>query len=88
MLEALRKERGERYQSASDLRHDIERYLRDEPIAARPASTLYQIRKFAQRNRILVGGAVATMLAIVAGAIVATVLALAAIEGERQARSA
>jgi hypothetical protein len=51
---------------------DIRRFLRDEPIVARPASTLYQIRKFAARNRVLVGGVAATFLALVAGIIATT----------------
>lgn len=64
---ALSKERERRYASASDLASDIRRCLNDEPIAARPASTLYQLRKFARRNRGLVGG-VATALVVLAGA--------------------
>ena len=64
---ALEHDRDRRYQSASDLGADILRYLRDEPILARPASSIYQLRKFARRNRGLVFGASALVLAVALG---------------------
>lgn len=66
---SLEKNPDRRYQSAAELGADIRRFLSDEPIVARPATAIYQFRKFARRNRILLGGAVATMLALVAGII-------------------
>ena len=73
---ALEKDKLRRYQSASDLGADILRYLDDEPIVARPASRMYQFRKFARRNKGLVGGAAATVVTLVIGVVVATTLAL------------
>ena len=67
VLKALEKDKNRRYQCAGDLAADIERYLTDQPIQARPASALYQMRKFARRNQALVGGIVATLLALVLG---------------------
>ena len=64
---ALEKEPQRRYQSAAELAADIRRYLGDEPIAARPASTFYQLHKFARRNKGLVGGLAATLVALVVG---------------------
>lgn len=78
VAKALEKEKDRRYGSASELAADIRRYLRDEPIAARPASTTYQLRKFARRNRALVGGACATFMAVLAGLAVSLVLYLQA----------
>jgi hypothetical protein len=66
---ALEKDKDRRYPSASDLAADVERYLRDEPILARPRSAWYQFRKFARRNKALVGGVAATFLALVLGVI-------------------
>lgn len=66
---SLEKDPNRRYQSAAELGADIRRFLNDEPIVARPATAIYQFRKFARRNRILLGGVVATMLALVAGII-------------------
>lgn len=78
VAKALEKEKDRRYGSASELAADVRRYLRDEPIAARPASTTYQLRKFARRNRALVGGACATFMAVLAGLAVSLALYLQA----------
>ncbi|MCA8959863.1 MAG: serine/threonine protein kinase, partial [Planctomycetes bacterium] len=64
---ALAKEKERRYLSASELAADLRRHLNDEPIEARPASTIYQLRKFARRNRALVGGVVTTFIALLLG---------------------
>jgi len=64
---ALQKEKERRYQSSLDLATDLRRFLRHEPILARPTSTFYQLRKFARRNRVLVGGVAATFLASLVG---------------------
>ena len=73
---ALEKEAGRRYASAAALSEDVTRYLTSQPILARPPSSIYQIKKFAGRNKALVGGVVATFLVLVAGIIVSTVLEL------------
>jgi len=67
VAKALEKDKDRRYQTAGDLATDIRRYLRDEPIIARPASSLYQLRKFAKRNKTLVGGIAATFVALFVG---------------------
>lgn len=64
---ALAKEKERRYASASDLAADLGRWLRHEPIAARPASAAYHARKFAQRNKGLVAGAAGVLVALVGG---------------------
>ncbi len=71
---ALSKERGERYGSALEFRRDIERYLGDKPVLARPPSSLYQLRKFARRNRGLVAGLAAAFIALAVGLIAVSVL--------------
>src|SRR5262249_37430019 len=50
--------------------------LRNEPIRARPPSALYQLRKFARRNKALVGGLAGVMAALVAGLIGTTLFAV------------
>ncbi len=72
---ALEKDKTRRYQGASSLAADIRRYLSDEPIAARPAGTWYQLRKFSQRNKALVGGVVVALVLLTAG-VLGTGLAL------------
>jgi serine/threonine protein kinase len=82
---ALEKEKDRRYQSAAELAADVRHYLGDEPIVARPASTFYHLRKFARRNKTLVGG-VAAVFVVLVGAIVGVSVALA--DSRREAERA
>ncbi len=52
VMKSLDKDRKRRYESAAAMAGDIRHYLSEEPINARPPSRSYQIRKFAQRNRV------------------------------------
>jgi len=63
-LKALEKERDRRYQSAADFGQDIQRYLLNQPIQARPQSMIYHLRKFARRRRIPLATAAAVLLAL------------------------
>jgi hypothetical protein len=69
---ALEKDKARRYASAADLAADIQRYLYDEPIAARPPTAGYQLQKFARRHRTLVGGVAAVFVVLMAGIAVST----------------
>lgn len=61
VMKCLEKDPTRRYETVSDLAQDIGRFLRDEPVLARPASKVYQIRKFIRRNR---GGVIAASLIV------------------------
>jgi WD40 repeat protein/predicted Ser/Thr protein kinase len=74
---ALEKDRARRYQSAAHLAADLRRWLAHEPILARPTSALYHLRKFARRHRGLVGGVLATGVALVLGLVGTILFALA-----------
>src|SRR5262245_21010702 len=50
-MKCLEKDRSRRYGTASNLARDIERYLKDEPVEARPPSAWYRLCKAARRNR-------------------------------------
>ncbi|MEM1331478.1 MAG: serine/threonine-protein kinase [Planctomycetota bacterium] len=80
---AMEKDCERRYVSAAALADDIRRHLTNEPIAARPASAVYQIGKFAARNRLLVGSASSFVLLLIAGLVLTSVLLLR-VERERQ----
>lgn len=67
VMKAIEKEPARRYQTASEFAADVKRCLESQPIQARPATTIYQLRKFAQRNRGLVGGAAAVVLTLIVG---------------------
>ncbi|MEM9066797.1 MAG: serine/threonine-protein kinase [Planctomycetota bacterium] len=66
---AMSRDPDRRYASAASLGEDLRRFRHDEPISARPASALYQLSKFARRNRALVGGALVSVLILIAGVI-------------------
>ena len=57
VMKALQKNRTRRYQTASDFARDIERYLHDEPVEARPPTLADHAAKWARRHRPLVGSA-------------------------------
>ena len=73
-MKAIEKDRGRRYASASEFSADIERYLNDEPVAARPPGMGYKIGKFVRRHRLQVTAAAAVLAAVLAGLIVSTYL--------------
>ena len=72
VAKALEKDKVRRYASATELAADIRRYLRNEPIAARPPSAGYQLRKFAARHKALVASAAAILFVLTAGIIAST----------------
>jgi serine/threonine protein kinase len=69
-LKAIEKDPERRYPTALEFAEDLERYLRDEPILARPAGTFTQLARFIRRRRISL--AVSALLA--AAAVVIAVL--------------
>jgi len=75
-LKAMRKERSERYHSASELAYDIENYLKGAPLIAGPPGTGYRLKKFVRRNKVLVGGIATVIVVLSTGALVSTILAI------------
>jgi WD40 repeat protein/serine/threonine protein kinase len=70
VMKCLEKDRRRRYETANGLVRDVQRYLRDEPVEARPPSFGYKFRKFAQRNKAILaacglGGCVLLLLVVV-----------------------
>jgi eukaryotic-like serine/threonine-protein kinase len=51
VMKALEKDRNRRYETASALAADVQRYLSDEPVQACPPSAWYRFRKLARRNK-------------------------------------
>lgn len=63
VMKCLEKDRERRYETANGLARDIERYLHDEPVQARPPSVSYRLRKFVRRHRVGLGtSAVVTLV--------------------------
>src|SRR6516164_1170973 len=82
---ALAKDKARRYATAGELAADLRRHLHNEPIRARPPSALYQLRKFARRHKALVGGVLATGLALVLGLVGTILFAVGEVRQRRQA---
>ena len=71
ILKALKKRPEERYATVNAFADDLQRCLDGLPVAARPDSRLYRLKKLVARNRIAAAATAATLAAIVAGAAVA-----------------
>lgn len=72
VMKCLEKKRDRRYETASALSRDLQRYLADEPVEARPPSTAYRLRKYVHRHR---GPVIAACLILIAStAVAATVV--------------
>lgn len=69
-LKALKKDPQRRYQSVTELADDIQRYLNDFPIAARPDSFAYKLKKFVKRNKSLSLSLAFTCLAVISFVVV------------------
>jgi serine/threonine protein kinase len=82
VMKCLEKRRDRRYETANGLARDIQRYLADEPVEARPPSRGYRLRKFVWRNRFWVTAASIVLLALLVG-IAGTTLGL--LEARHQA---
>lgn len=67
IAKAIEKDPTHRFLSVADLRRDLQRYLDDQPIQARPPTTGYQLRKFARRNKSLVCGTIGVFLVLLLG---------------------
>jgi serine/threonine protein kinase len=67
VMKALEKERNRRYETASSLAHDLQRFLADEPVTARPPSAAYRVSKLVRRNKgVFAAGAVGALMLLAA----------------------
>ncbi|HQR05504.1 MAG TPA: tetratricopeptide repeat protein [Gemmatales bacterium] len=82
VMKCLEKQRDRRYETANGLARDIQRYLADEVVEARPPSLAYKLRKFALRNKVKVIAAGLVFCTLLAG-VLGTLAGL--LEARRQA---
>jgi eukaryotic-like serine/threonine-protein kinase len=88
VMKCLEKDRTRRYETASAVALDIQRYLHTEPVLARPPSNIYRLRKLLRRHR---GAFVATTgiaTALIAGVAISSWQAIRATRAEHQAQIA
>jgi hypothetical protein len=82
VMKALEKDRGRRYETANGLAMDVQRYLEDEPVAARPPSNLYRFQKLARRHWLGFAATMAVLMALAIGLVVSTMEAVRARRAE------
>ncbi len=87
VMKALDKDRNRRYATPGNFAEDVERYLNNDAILARPPSAIYRLRKFAHRRRGLVATVAAVMAALLVGIVIATWQAVVASRAESKARA-
>ncbi len=73
VMKALEKDRTRRYDTASALTADLQRYLDGRAVEAGPPSTLYRVRAMVRRNRLAFGTGAAVSIALIAGLAMATI---------------
>jgi serine/threonine protein kinase len=88
VMKALEKDRSRRYQTASSLAQDLERYLANEPIQARPADPIYRFRRWVRRNRAAAIAAGAIAVSVTVGLIGTTSQAMRAGREAKRANEA
>ncbi|MDB6017457.1 MAG: serine/threonine protein kinase with repeat [Pedosphaera sp.] len=76
VMKSLEKDRTRRYETANGLALDVQRYLANEPILARPPSRRYKLQKTVLRNKLLfIGLGVIALLLVMSLILVSASLA-------------
>ncbi len=86
VMKALDPDRTRRYETVNAFAVDIERYLNNEPVAARPPSTWYRVSRFTRRHRTPVIAGAVVAVALVVGLSVAAMGLVQARRAEALAR--
>jgi hypothetical protein len=84
VMKALEKDRTRRYETTNGLLMDVQRYLNNEPVVARPPSRWYRFQKLVRRNKIIFAAGAMVLAVLVAGLSLSTWLFYKAKEAERQ----
>ena len=84
VLRCLEKDRARRYETVNGLAKDIQRYLDEEPVLARPPSAGYRLRKLIRRNRLAVAAGSVVFLALTLGFSISMWQAIRATRAERE----
>jgi WD40 repeat protein/serine/threonine protein kinase len=69
VMKCLEKDRMRRYETAASLTEDLQRYLDNEPVQARPPSFPYRFRKLAMRHRAAMVTSAIIFLSLIGGII-------------------
>jgi serine/threonine protein kinase/tetratricopeptide (TPR) repeat protein len=85
VMKCLEKQRDRRYETANGLARDIQRYLADDVVEARPPSAGYRLNKFARKHRTALASAMTIAVLLVLGLSVSLWQMNRAIVAERNA---
>ena len=85
VMKALEKDRGRRYESVSGMQKDVERYLNNEPVLARPPSLAYRLRKYSGRHAGLLATATLLLVMLVSATVVSLQFAMQAHQAAQDA---
>jgi len=66
-MKCLEKDRKRRYETVNDLAMDIQCFLENKPVVARPPSHLYRLRKLVRRNRLFLMAITFIVLSLLLG---------------------
>jgi WD40 repeat protein len=75
-LKAMGKEPGRRYATAQALAEDLRRWIKGEPILARPVGQVERFTRWYKRNRLVAGLTAAVLLVLLAGIAFSTFYAI------------
>jgi tetratricopeptide (TPR) repeat protein len=84
-LKAMAKEPARRYGKAQELADDLRRWLKGEPIVARPVGRVERAWRWGKRNRVVAGLIAAVAVSLAAGTVVSTAFAFKASQREKDA---
>ena len=87
VLKALKPQPAERYETAAAFQADLQRYLKGEPVQARPDRAWYRLRKFVVRHRLTVAAGAVSVAAITVAAVGYAIEARVAVKERDYARA-
>jgi serine/threonine protein kinase/Flp pilus assembly protein TadD len=86
VMKCLEKDRARRYETANGLARDIERHLSNEPVTARPPSSLYKFQKTLRRHWVGFASVGAVVASLAIGVVISTFEAVRAQHAEQAER--
>ena len=75
-MKALEKDRTRRYETAVSLAHDVQRYLDDDAVEARPPSVTYRLRKVLRKHKAAFGTAATLLLVLLIATTISALFAM------------